>query len=190
MNTAADKHEAAEQPPMGVRTERLNRGTQGIPAPGAFSTALPLDGYQVPDPDDTKAHLEMADELAREVIEQAKIPEHAKERLKELDLECYQARSLRRGWSGTREERGKRMLREVGRVPRDEPEIVVDRREAKELVAATVGKKQAAAEKLRRYHGEVLPMCAVIGAALTITGDGAVLADGSSSRSSITAATR
>ena len=51
----------------------------------------------------------MADEFAREVIEQARIAERGEERLRDLDLERYQARSLRRGW-GTREERKKRML--------------------------------------------------------------------------------
>ena len=66
------------------------------------------------------------------------------------------------------------MLGEVGGLPRDEADIVVDRREAKEVEAAAVGKKHTAAETLRRYHGEILPMCAVIGAAVAITGDGAL----------------
>ena len=65
-----------------------------MPAPRSNSRFV----NPTPHPDDTKAHLEMAYELAREVIEQARIAECAKERTKELDLERYQARSLRRGW--------------------------------------------------------------------------------------------
>ena len=103
MNPAADGHERSPQP-LKVGTKRLYGTAQAIPEAGGFQPALPLDGYPVPDPDDTKAHLEMAYELAREFIEQARISERAKERLRELDLERYQARSLRRGW-GTREER-------------------------------------------------------------------------------------
>ena len=76
------------------------------------------------------------------------------------------------------------MLQDVECLPRNEVEIEPERRRMMEAQADAVGRRGAAAEKLRRYHGEILPLCAVFGAALTITGDGAILADGSSSRSS------
>ena len=97
MKPAAEEHEGALQPAVRVRSKRLNRTTQAIPEPGAFQAALPLDGYPAPDPDDTRAHREIGYELAREVIEQARIAERAKQRLMDPDLERYQARSLRRG---------------------------------------------------------------------------------------------
>ena len=171
MKPAADEHEAEQQPPVRMRTRRLNGTTQAIPEPRAFQPALALDGYPTPDPDDTRAHLKMAYELAREVIQQARIAEQAEERLRELDLERYRVRERQRGW-GTHEEREKRMLRDVGGDPRDEAEIERERSEAIEAEAAASGKAGAAAETLRRYHGEILPMCAAIGEALAVTGDG------------------
>lgn len=171
MKNADDEHQAAQEPRIRVRIKRLDRTNQTIPEPGPFQPALSLDGYPVPHPDDTKAHLEMAYELAREIIEQARIAEQAKERLRKLDDERYQARSLAKGW-GTREEREKRMLREVGRGPRDEADIEEQRREAMRAEADAAGRRCAAAAKLHRYHGEILPMCRVIGAALAITGGG------------------
>ena len=74
----------------------------------------------------------------------------------------------------SREEREKRMLREVRCRPRDEADIELERRDVMEAEADVVGRRCAAAEKLRRYHGGILPMCAVIGAVLAITGDGAL----------------
>ena len=82
------------------------------------------------------------------------------------------------------------MLRDVGCVPRDEAEIEPERRQAMEAETAAVGRRCAAAKKLHRYHGEILPMCAVLGAALAITGNGALVADASLSRSSTASATR
>ena len=171
MEPAPDEHEAAQEPRVRVRIRRSKGTSQAIPEPGGFQPALPLGGYPAPHPDETKAHVEMAYELAREVIEQSRIAEQAKERLKKLDLERYRARSLRRRW-GTCEEREKRMLRDVGRLPRVEADIELERGQVMEAEADAVGRRCAAAEKLRRYHGEILPMCAVIGAALAITGDG------------------
>ena len=65
--------------------------------PSSLQLPLTLDGYSAPHPDGTKAHLEMAYEFGREVIEQARIADRAKERFRELDLERYRARSLRKG---------------------------------------------------------------------------------------------
>ena len=73
MNAGADGREGGQQRPLKVRTKRLNARTESIPEPGSIQPALDLDGYPVPDPEDTKAHPEMAYELAREVIEQARI---------------------------------------------------------------------------------------------------------------------
>ena len=149
-------------PDCRFRREALRREEPGhLPKPGAFQPALDLDGYPAPHPDDTKVHLEMAYELARAVIEQARVAEQAKERLTALDLERYQARLLRRGW-GTCEEREERMLRDIGRLPRDEAEIEPHRQEALEVQAVACGSWRAAVGKMQQYHGMIIPMCKVI----------------------------
>ena len=109
MKPATDEHEPAQEPGVRLRIRHLGRRSQAIPEPGPFQPAITLDGYPAPHPDDTRAHLEMAYELAREIIEQARIEEAAKDQLRKLDVERYQARSLgSKGW-GTREQREQRM---------------------------------------------------------------------------------
>ena len=52
--------------------------------------------------------------------------------------------------------------------------IELEGKDVIETEADVGGRRCAAAEKLRRRHGKILPMCTVIGAALAITGDGAL----------------
>ena len=130
----------------------MNGRTQTIPEPGAFQPVLPLDGCAATHPDDTKAHLEMEDELAREVIEQARNTDRAKVRLQELDLERCRAREFRRGW-GPREEPEKLMLRDIACIARDEVDIEPVRRRMTEAQEDAVGRRGAAVS--RRYPAPV-----------------------------------
>ena len=68
MKPGGDEREAAPQPPLRVRINRLNGTTKDIPESGGFQPALILNGYPVPHPDDAKDHLEMAFAIARETI--------------------------------------------------------------------------------------------------------------------------
>ena len=99
MEPAPDEHEAAQEPRVGVRIRRSKGTSQAIPEPGGFQPALPLGGYPAPHPDETKAHVEMAYELAREVIEQARIARVSATRMADRNstLSRYRARSLRTG---------------------------------------------------------------------------------------------
>ena len=71
-----------------------------------WQVPLTLDGYPAPPPDDTEAHLVMASELAQVPLKNARIVEREMARRKELDLEIYRARILRRA-RGSEKERGK-----------------------------------------------------------------------------------
>ena len=54
------------------------------------------------------------------------------------------------------------MLRDIGRLPRDEAEIEPHRQEALEVQAVACGSWRAAVGKMQQYHGMIIPMCKVI----------------------------
>ena len=54
---------------------RRGRRKKRLPHPGAFQTVVVVNGYPPSDPDETGMQLELAYDLAREVIEQARIAE-------------------------------------------------------------------------------------------------------------------